>query len=242
MPRCMGALYWQLNDCWPVASWSSLEFTGRWKALHHAARRFFAPALVSVHVPGDEKPKIGNYRESTVRETHLHTVYDAPTPTRGELRWELRHLDGRRVMAGRKSVHLEPGTSVKQRTLDLRRPMALHGRDRLYLRVWLVIGRRTVSEQTVFLSPPRFLDLPRAKPRVTVRAAGSHAIDLTFRSSAFLHAVAFELTGLRHESSDNYFDLYPGVSRTVRVTSTRPLAPAAVLARLQTRSLADSYD
>ena len=62
MPHCMGALYWQLNDCWPVASWSSLEFTGRWKALHHVARRFFAPALVSAHVPGDEDTIIGNYR------------------------------------------------------------------------------------------------------------------------------------------------------------------------------------
>ncbi|MCX7656015.1 MAG: glycoside hydrolase family 2 protein [Treponemataceae bacterium] len=47
-PRCMGALYWQLNDCWPVASWSSIEYTGKWKLLHYAARRFFAPlALVS---------------------------------------------------------------------------------------------------------------------------------------------------------------------------------------------------
>ncbi|MEO5958091.1 MAG: glycoside hydrolase family 2 protein, partial [Opitutaceae bacterium] len=47
MPQTMGALYWQLNDCWPVASWSSIEFTGTWKALHHVARRFNAPALVS---------------------------------------------------------------------------------------------------------------------------------------------------------------------------------------------------
>src|SRR4029077_10425177 len=54
MPRTMGALYWQLNDCWPVFSWSSLEFGGAWKALHYAAKRFFAPALVSAHVPGDE--------------------------------------------------------------------------------------------------------------------------------------------------------------------------------------------
>ena len=61
MPRCMGALYWQLNDCWPVASWSSIEYTGRWKALHHVARRAFAPAAVSAHVPGDELHGIGNY-------------------------------------------------------------------------------------------------------------------------------------------------------------------------------------
>ncbi|MFW6217928.1 MAG: glycoside hydrolase family 2 protein, partial [Verrucomicrobiota bacterium] len=47
MPRCMGALYWQLNDCWPVASWSSIDYYGRWKALHYLSKRFFAPVLVS---------------------------------------------------------------------------------------------------------------------------------------------------------------------------------------------------
>ena len=85
----MGALYWQLNDCWPVASWSSIEFTGRWKALHHAARRFFAPAVVSAHVPGDEIYGIGNYRSSSVRLVHLHASYDGAGPARGVVRWDL---------------------------------------------------------------------------------------------------------------------------------------------------------
>ncbi|TKW65552.1 MAG: glycoside hydrolase family 2 protein [Paracoccus denitrificans] len=46
-PRTMGTLYWQLNDTWPVASWSSLEYGGGWKALHYVARRFYAPVLVT---------------------------------------------------------------------------------------------------------------------------------------------------------------------------------------------------
>ena len=46
-PRGMGTIYWQLNDCWPVASWSSLDYYGRWKALHYMARHFFAPVLLS---------------------------------------------------------------------------------------------------------------------------------------------------------------------------------------------------
>lgn len=45
--RCMGAIVWQLNDCWPVASWSSIDYSGRWKALHYFEKRFFAPVLLS---------------------------------------------------------------------------------------------------------------------------------------------------------------------------------------------------
>ncbi len=53
--RCMGALYWQLNDCWPVVSWSSVDYYGRWKALHFRARKFFAPVLISLHETEQEK-------------------------------------------------------------------------------------------------------------------------------------------------------------------------------------------
>ncbi len=57
MPRCMGAIYWQLNDTWPVASWASLEYSGKWKLLHYAAARFFAPqAVVAVPLDAGERP------------------------------------------------------------------------------------------------------------------------------------------------------------------------------------------
>jgi beta-mannosidase len=49
-PETMGSIFWQLNDCWPVASWSSIDYYGRWKALQYYARRFYAPILVSPHV------------------------------------------------------------------------------------------------------------------------------------------------------------------------------------------------
>ena len=53
--RCMGALYWQLNDCWPVVSWASVDYFGRWKALHYRARKFFAPVMLSLHEDGNAK-------------------------------------------------------------------------------------------------------------------------------------------------------------------------------------------
>jgi beta-mannosidase len=71
MPRGMGTLYWQLNDCWPVASWASLDWHGRWKAVHHAAQAFFAPLLVSAV----EDPKQGS--------AEIHVTSDLSQARRG---------------------------------------------------------------------------------------------------------------------------------------------------------------
>lgn len=241
-PRCMGAIYWQLNDCWPVASWSSIEFTGKWKALHHEARRFNAPALVSAHVPGDEGVIIGNYRTSTVREVHLYTVYDAPASAKGLLRWDLFTLDGDIVLSGKKKVALRHGESVKQQTLDLAKPLAKHTRDRVYLRIALDIDGAVVSEDTVFLAPPRFLDLPKAKKTaVAIKTLSPVKALLSFTSPVFQHRFAFELPGLAHVSGDNYFELYPREKKEVVVEFAKPVTKAALAKKLRFHSLADTY-
>jgi beta-mannosidase len=241
MPHCMGALYWQLNDCWPVASWSSIEFTGRWRALHHVARRFFAPALVSAQVPGDETAITGNYRATTVRHVHLFTVSDLPEATRAELQWDLFHLDGRKLLRGRKAVVLRHGESIRQKTLDLGGMMTVHGRDNLHLRIALKIRGRKVSEETVMLTPPRFLDLRRARTMVKVSPVSGTEYNVTFRSTAFQHRFAFDLPGVAHGSSDNYFELYPDEPKTVRVRLARPSTAAALRKMLVHQSLVDSY-
>ncbi|MBK8475219.1 MAG: glycoside hydrolase family 2 protein [Opitutaceae bacterium] len=241
MPRCMGALYWQLNDCWPVASWSSIEFNGRWKALHFIARRFFAPALVTAHVPGEEYAIINNYRRTSVGEVHLYTVYDAPTPAAGTLRWSLRHLDGRTVLKGAQKVQLRYGESVKQRTLGVAAAMAKHGRDHLYLRLELLVGKECVSEEVVFLTAPRFVDLPKARTAVTLKRLTPTSVRLTFKSSVFQYRFAFELPGVPHHASDNFFALFPGEARSVEVTFSRPIPAAKLRGALTFRSLADTF-
>ena len=241
MPRCMGALYWQLNDCWPVASWSSLEFSGRWKALHHLARRFFAPAIASAHVPGEEETITNNYRRTSVREIHLFTVCDAPEPARGVLQWDLMRFDGAVVLRGRKSVALRPGESVRQKTLDLSKPMAKHGRDNLYLRIALEIDGVRVSEDTVFLAPPRFLQLPKARTFSAIKLQSPTNALFTFTSPVFQHRFAFDLPGIAHRSSDNFFELYPGEKKTVKVELARPRTAAQLRRALVFRSLVDTY-
>jgi beta-galactosidase/beta-glucuronidase len=94
--RCTGgALYWQLNDCWPVASWASLDYFGRWKVLHYAARRFYAPVLLSAEgwPPGDDTP-------------------DAPDTGQRRIRWALEALDGQVISTGEHITSPEAATRL----------------------------------------------------------------------------------------------------------------------------------
>jgi beta-mannosidase len=88
--RCMGTLYWQLNDCWPVASWSSIDYFGRWKALHYFAKRFYSPVLLSV-------------REEATR-AEIHVTNDLTKPVQARVGWSLERLDGE-VLKGRLHRH-----------------------------------------------------------------------------------------------------------------------------------------
>ena len=172
---------------------------------------------------------------------HLYTVYDAPQPAAGTLRWRLCHLDGRTLQKGAQKVALRYGESVKQRTLDVAAAMEKYGRDHLYLRLELLIDGAVASEEVVFLTAPRFVDLPRGKTKVGVKLLSPKRARLTFTSAVFQHRFAFELPGLAHTASDNYFALFPGETRSVEVDFARPVTADVVRRRLTFRSLADTF-
>ena len=88
--RVSGTLIWQLNDCWPVASWASLDYFGRWKALHYAAKRFYAPLLLSVADYG--------------KTMKIHVTSDLVEPVDVQIRWRLETLDGKALQKGEQVV------------------------------------------------------------------------------------------------------------------------------------------
>ena len=241
MPRTMGALYWQLNDCWPVASWSSIEFGGLWKALQYEAKRFFAPLLVSAHVPGEETVVPNNKTLSTIRHVDLYSVYDGIKPTRGTLHWSLEHLTEGTLLRGRKAVQLAPLRSVRQLRLDFAKEMTAHGARHLYLRVRLESAAGEVSRQTVFLTAPRNLPLPRGEIAARLCPLDPLRWELELSSPVYQHAVLFHFRQTRYRADDNFFDLFPGETRKVTVRMEKPLSEADLRARLESRSLVDSY-
>ncbi|NOZ56848.1 MAG: glycoside hydrolase family 2 protein [Calditrichaeota bacterium] len=97
-PRCMGSLYWQIDDCWPVASWSSIDYTGRWKALHYYARRFYAPVLVSPH------------RENG--EIVVYGVVDGRSGLQGTLACRLLSFDGQTLWEDERPAEIGADSAV----------------------------------------------------------------------------------------------------------------------------------
>jgi beta-mannosidase len=241
MPRTMGALYWQLNDCWPVFSWSSLEFGGRWKALHFEARRFFSPALVSADIHGDVKLGMLNHIENTIRQVDLYTVYDAPEAAEGLLQWELRHLDDSVLWRKQRPVKLKPNASVKQVSLDFSKELKSHASDCLYLTVSLIVAGAIVSRQTVLFSQPRFIKLCDPKIQVKVETSTTGRSRLTFSASHYAHQVGFHPRDICYQASDNFFDLWPDIPHVVEIVTPTSMASSELRQLLTWRSLYDSY-
>ena len=240
MPRTMGSMYWQLNDCWPVASWSSIEFGGRWKALHYAARRFHAPVLVSARRIGTEKVGSINRRFNTISGAEIYTVCDSPQPVSATLRWTLYHLSGKKLLTGSKQVRLRYGRSVLQKKLNLTRELATHGPESVYLRICLADRRNNLSQSTVLFTAPRFMDLPKEKVTPLVTKIDKARFKLVFRARTFQHMVAVDVTGMNFRASDNWFDLYPNVPHEAELTLDTDCTITQLRRRMSVMSLAHS--
>ncbi len=232
MPRCMGALYWQINDCWPVASWSSLDFGGRWKAVHHEARRFFAPILLSAHTPGTESVHVSsNTRSTTVRDVEWHVVCDHVQAGPAVLHWTLYRIDGPVLRKGKKMIMLEPDTSTLVERLDFAGAMVSPGPQNLVLAGEIRKGRTVLARNTALLTAPRFLNLRDHPISVQTRTVDHVTAAVTVTSAVYHHRVELSVPGAKAWWSDNFFDLLPGQPRTVELRHAGPAARSRVRVR-----------
>jgi beta-mannosidase len=224
--RVSGTLYWQLNDCWPVASWSSLDYFGRWKALHYSARHFYAPLMLSIE---DKPTSQAVYITNDQRETW-----------EGSVRWSLETLDGKVLEKNEVSVKAVPFDVTPVCQLDF----SQHLDDGLIRKVVFIAelwqDGKMQARQTAFFIPTKHLDL--TQPAISAQfhiEQGQLSIELTSRSLARLVECALE--GADVVFSDNYFDLPAG--RTVKISAPLPSGwtQSHAQAAFKVRSIYDSY-
>jgi beta-mannosidase len=226
MDRVSGTLYWQLNDCWPVASWASLDYFGRWKALHYAARRFYAPLMLSI----EDKPT----------EQGLYVTNELETPWQGAVRWSLENLQGTVMASGEEPVQAAGRGTTHVRTLDFTNQVSDATQRELVFVAELNQGSNRLALQVASFIPTKHLSLADPAIQASVRIEGQGlAFELAAQSLARLVELALE--GADVVFSDNYFDLPAGR----KVTVTCPLPDGWTLAQAQSalkiRSVYNSY-
>ncbi len=221
--RCMGAVYWQLNDIWPVASWASVDYFQRWKALHYAAERFFAPVLLSCEedsmVSRGEtcitQPCAGeNGTYAQISRARLNVSNETWDPVKGEVVWELRLPDSTVIESGTFPVNVPPFSTQWYKELDF----SAYDPRQVHLTYRLSGNAGFSGIGSVLFTAPKHYRF--ADPKLSV-SAGPSPDEVTVSAQAYTRYVEIYSENGYIRTDAHFFDLEAG-DRTVKILEGKP--------------------
>ena len=216
-PYNMGTLYWQLNDCWPVISWSSIDYLGNWKALHYQVKRSFENQAIVT----EEKDGVLNFYGINDDLNKFYDVYAEIQVVKfnGEILNEISTVPDGKTLEG----------MVKFDPIEIENLIQDSNKDEVFLKLILKDrDEKTIAENNYFFLKPK--DLKLSKPTIKIKKISSTEIEI----STDVLAKDVYLTGDTH-FSDNFFDLLPNTSR--RITLSKPLEKVEALSLFDTFNL-----
>ncbi len=226
MPRIMGALYWQINDCWQVASWSGIDYFGTWKALHYYAQRFYKPVLVAPIDSG--------------KVLNVYGVSDLSQPLDALLHWAVYTYEGQAVREKEAQVRLEPGAScvlLSQNLDELKKD--LPGNE-VYFYCELKNESGTLSSNVFHFSELKRVFLPDPEIKREVVLEGKKAV-INLESKKFAKDVYLSMPGIKGRFSDNFFDMIPEKTYTIEFLIEEDIEFNQITMNLKIISLRDTY-
>jgi beta-mannosidase len=222
-PYTMGTLYWQLNDVWPVASWSSMDYMNHWKALHYQVKRSFADVILT---------------PTWFRDTlSVHLVSDVLQPVNGILEVKITNLHGKEIKKFSQSVKMEGNSSKLLLTKTGKDLLAGIDTTDAVCIVSLRNGKTLVATNVCFFTANKNLNLPKTVISRKITPTGT-GFSIELSTDVFARGVFLSTEG-EGFFSDNYFDLLPGEKKIV--TYTPEVKRVDFEAKLNIYSLADSY-
>lgn len=205
-PYCMGSLFWQLNDSWPVVSWSGIDYYGNWKALMYQSKRAFAPILINAIKEGDD---LCVYLVSDELQDHDDVRLDV----------ELMDFDGKAHGKWTQSGMLAANSSVlfmKKRADELQGKLSA-ANSLLHFTLKDKNGA-TLADDVFYFAYPKDQKLPEANIETSVRQRGD-AIVMTLKTDKLARDIFVEVPVQGVRFTDNFFDLLPGQRKKITITS-----------------------
>jgi beta-mannosidase len=226
MHRVSGTLYWQLNDCWPVASWASIDYFGRWKALHYVTKRFYAPVLLSI----EDKPPLMD----------VHISSDLTKPWEGMIEWSLETINGETIVSGTENVNAGSLTDTLISSFDFSDHVNSGTERNIVFVCELWQDEACISTAVGTFVPNKHVSFSDPCLKYSVSQEGD---EFVFSISAVTMArfIELKLVGANVVFSDNYFDIPAG--KKVKVSCPKPEGWPIERAEnaLQVYSLFDSF-
>jgi len=223
-PKCMGSLYWQLNDCWPTMSWSTIDYFGRWKPSHYTVGKSFANILV-----------VPQHSSGWLR---VFAVNDSLVSLEAELQLKIIDFEGKKIWSETDTITIMPDTAqlLWKGREDHIYPGTLSSKT--FFLAQLVSKNKIISENLLYFIDPKYLDLPVPDISYKINGKIDH-YELVLITDKFAKNVVLDTFEKDAHFSDNNFDLLPG--RELRLTVTYPGTREELLNDLKIYSLVNSF-
>lgn len=207
--RCMGAVVWQLNDIWPVASWASIDYYGRWKALHYAEKRMYAPVMISCEETGElsERPFCVSEPHPILVKARLHVANETMQEVKGIVKWKVCLPDSSVLLEGGQELTVPALDGVWLDQIDLED----FEERKIHISYAFIVNGEVVSENSCLFTAPKHYFFE--DPRLSVRAEGNK---VTVRAEKYAKNVMIGNADGSLKLSDNFFDMEAG-EKTVEV-------------------------
>jgi beta-mannosidase len=202
-PFCMGTLYWQLNDCWPVASWSSIDYYGRWKALHYFAKKAYQSVTISFVPDGDSVSFFLNN--------------DTYQSKKVELQYSIIDFEGKELQKETLSSDLNPDRSNKVVAFNLKELKNKFKSSEVVLVAKILEQGKEIVADNYYFEIPKALKLPKTDVQISLKQEGKSLI-LELKANKLVKNLYVSIPDIDVQFNDNYFDLLPGESRIISCT------------------------
>lgn len=221
---CMGTLYWQLNDCWPVASWSSIDYYGVWKALHYRVKSLYASQIVIPEVNGNM--------------LNISVVSDLQQDSKANCTIKVSTLSGDLLLNTTEELNIPAASATKIKEIDIAEFIDKYGAQNIFIEVRLEQNRQLLNKQFAYICAEKELNLPN--PGIVINSVekieSTHNIKI--KADNFAKGVSIShKNGMNLKLSDNYFDLPPNEEITIECSGIRKLN----IEDLEINSLIDSF-
>lgn len=223
MPVCMGSLYWQLDDCWPVASWSGMDYYGRWKALQYKVKDAFKHVILAPDL-----------LDGTIS---VSVVSDLPDPIKATMHYRLLEFDGSILKKGEKEVTVAANSVAEIASFNISELPVRGNENGRVMDIILQTGEEILDQELVYFVPPKALELEKPEIGVESNRKGE-AFEILLTTNRLAKNVYLQCENMEGFFSDNYFDMLPGKDYLVMF---HPAGSSDERPDLSVISLVDSY-